>query len=92
MIGTSNTTTACTGRVGHRANAAYNLFQDGIEIEALGAAGADIAQPGGTSPQPLVLPSGPVGFLHCPVPATDDIFLRYFIAIVSSITNTSRKR
>ena len=31
-------------------------------------------------------PNEAVGFLHWPLPATDDIFLRHFIAIVSSTT------
>ena len=56
---------------------------DGIEIEARGNVEAEIAQPGEASPQRPVLPSKPVGFLHWPVQATDNIFLRHFIAIVS---------
>ena len=36
-------------------------------------------------------PSEPVGFLHWPVQAADDIFLRHFIAIVSITSDTSRK-
>ena len=32
-----------------------------------------------------------VDFLHWPAPATGNIFLRHFIAIVSSTTDTSRK-